>query len=627
MRGLFGSSKKRQEKKIDKFLKKAKAAYDEQNYTVAFEQYSQAAALQSAEAQYWLGMCYLGGHGVVLSIRDAVSWHEAASAGGWVPSQHILALLYMQGVPETQEVTGANLLDVVKENYETIKPDLDKARFWAKKAAENGYAEGQALYAYLLSLNTNDEDVIKEALNLYDQAIAQDSAQGYMGKGLLLLRLGSTQEDYAKAAEFLKIAAERKMGSAIQKLGVMYATGQGVPLDYEKAAQYYKEAAELGIREAQALYGVALKKGQGVEQNFIQAETWLRKAAMKGDIEAAVVLADMNGQGNDDIPPNYTEAFRWYSYAAQCGHLSAIRTIGLLYLNGLGVEKSVDRAIHFFKSAAQKGDVTSIITLGDLALQLPQSSIDLDEIIQEFLIPGAEQGNQAIMFNLAMALLKSNSNNSDVEKEKQAREWLRRCCEEIVPARYWYARLLIQGTGGDKDITEGYKWMASAADAGFAEAQLLWAGILLEGYANNGQIMAQEALKYYHLAAEQGNIPAMFALGAMYGGGNHIEPDRVKAQEWFTKAAEKGHPKAQLMLGRYFAKGLVEEQNLIKARYWLGVAKDNGEKEAQTDLDHLEQFGALPDGIQNNATQDHVSDKKQNNNVEIAPGLFFVKSN
>lgn len=635
MRGIFSSK----DKKIAKILDKAKKSYEQRDYEAAFNQFSQAASLQSPEAQYWLGMCYLNGHGVILNLTDAALWHESAAESGWMDSAYILSLMYLRGIPQPEEVSGQNIFQTPDIDYSNIKPDMDKASYWAKKAADQDLAEAQALYAYILSADTQDESIIKQALEWYDKAIAHDSSQGYMGKGLLLLRMGTSEADYAEAAQYLEVAAERKMGTALHKLGVMYETGRGVTRNYQRAAELYKGAAELGIRDAQALYGVALKKGQGVEQNFIQAETWLRKAALAGDVEAAVVLADMNGQGNDDIPPNYAESVRWYGFAAERGHVAATRALGLLYLRGLGVPKSIEKAVELLGMAAKKGDVAAIVTMGDIAIQLPESNLNLDDVIEEYLTPGAEQEIPPIMFNMAVALLKSHSLSPDPEKEQKARELLRKSCKEIVAARYWYGRMLLQGAGGEQNTDKGYAWLSSAAHEGVVDAQILWANILLEGKTNDGKGLAEEAVKFYRMAADQGSVPAMFSLGAVYGGGNKLEPDLTKAQEWFTKAAERGHPKAQLMLGRYLARGLAGQKDLKQARYWWDMALKAGEIEAEIDLKSLDnpdlvfkepsdasQTASKPEQEQSTKTVTNEEDVERNpNQVEVAPGLFFVK--
>lgn len=54
----------------------------------------------------------------------------------------------------------------------------------------------------------------------------------------------------------------------------------------------------------------------------------------------------------------------------------------------------------------------------------------------------------------------------------------------------------------------------------------------------------EEALKWYHMAAEQGLAEAEYALGDMYYRGTGVVQDYETALEWFTKAHDHGHPKA-----------------------------------------------------------------------------------
>ena len=88
-------------------------------------------------------------------------------------------------------------------------------------------------------------------------------------------------------------------------------------------------------------------------------------------------------------------------------------------------------------------------------------------------------------------------------------------------------------------------------------------------------------------AATHGHVGAMFALGALYGGGHDIPWDRAAAEKWFRQAAERGHAHAQMMLGRYLARGLAGNQSPTEARFWLQKALAQGLQEAQADLDAL----------------------------------------
>jgi len=96
-----------------------------------------------------------------------------------------------------------------------------------------------------------------------------------------------------------------------------------------------------------------------------------------------------------------------------------------------------------------------------------------------------------------------------------------------------------------------------------------------------------EALRLYQNAAQRGHVGAMFAVGALYGGGHDIAVDRTRAARWFLAAAERGHGRAQLMLGRYYLNGTAGVRDPAEARRWLERAQSQGLEEAASYLSQL----------------------------------------
>ena len=54
-----------------------------------------------------------------------------------------------------------------------------------------------------------------------------------------------------------------------------------------------------------------------------------------------------------------------------------------------------------------------------------------------------------------------------------------------------------------------------------------------------------EALRWYRLAAEQGNTSAQFRLGVAYGTGRGVPQDYVSAHMWLNLAAATGDEEAR----------------------------------------------------------------------------------
>jgi TPR repeat protein len=60
----------------------------------------------------------------------------------------------------------------------------------------------------------------------------------------------------------------------------------------------------------------------------------------------------------------------------------------------------------------------------------------------------------------------------------------------------------------------------------------------------------EEAVKWYRLAAEQGNVDAQYNLGCSYEDGEGVEQNHEEAIKWYRLAAEQGEEDAKEALAR-----------------------------------------------------------------------------
>ncbi|HET9653503.1 MAG TPA: tetratricopeptide repeat protein [Usitatibacter sp.] len=101
------------------------------------------------------------------------------------------------------------------------------------------------------------------------------------------------------------------------------------------------------------------------------------------------------------------------------------------------------------------------------------------------------------------------------------------------------------------DVRTAISFLRNSADQGHAPSQALLAQILDQAEQN------EEAVKYFRLAAGQGNPEGYYGLATMYASGEGVPRDLKAAREWMTKAAEAGHPQAvQSMALAYMQGGL-----------------------------------------------------------------------
>ena len=162
----------------------------------------------------------------------------------------------------------------------------------------------------------------------------------------------------AADASKIRLAAEQGNVQLQNTLGVMYATGQGVPQDYQEAMKWYRKAAERGNVQAQNNLGVLYAKGQGVPQDYAEAANWYRKAAEQGNAYAQLNIGLMyaNGQG---VPQDYEEAVKWYRKAAEQGNADAQANLGNRYYTGQGAPQDYQEAMKWYRKAAEHGNVNA----------------------------------------------------------------------------------------------------------------------------------------------------------------------------------------------------------------------------------------------------------------------------
>lgn len=87
--------------------------------------------------------------------------------------------------------------------------------------------------------------------------------------------------DYAAALRgFLPLAQQGHAG-AQYSLGLMYASGRGVPQDECEALKWFRLAGAQGVAGAQYSLGVMYASGQVAPQDYVQAHMWSTLAASR----------------------------------------------------------------------------------------------------------------------------------------------------------------------------------------------------------------------------------------------------------------------------------------------------------------------------------------------------------
>ena len=98
-----------------------------------------------------------------------------------------------------------------------------------------------------------------------------------------------------------------------------------------------------------------------------------------------------------------------------------------------------------------------------------------------------------------------------------------------------------------------------------------------------------KAVRWYRLAAEQGNAEAQYHLGVVYHFGRGVPQDYKEAVKWSKIAAEQGLAEAQYNLGLMYYHGEGIPQDYVLAYMWWNLSSSQGQKSARKNRDMLEE--------------------------------------
>lgn len=235
-------------------------------------------------------------------------------------------------------VTKGELL-YIKNKYKEAFPLI-------KEAAENG--NPRAMYIMIRYYSFGYEAVSIDEGDCFDwgeKSFAYKEPLSMYGYACWCLEESSNERKkiYTQIFNEIESLAEREDIIAQVVLGDMYRLGHGVGQDYSKAVEWYKKAAEQGYADAQYNLGVMYRDGNGVRQDYSKAVEWYKKAAEQGVAQAQCNLGSMYYNGNG-VRQDYSKAFNWYRIASGQQFADAQRCLAKMYRNGIGVNKDKSRA-------------------------------------------------------------------------------------------------------------------------------------------------------------------------------------------------------------------------------------------------------------------------------------------
>jgi TPR repeat protein len=219
----------------------------------------------------------------------------------------------------------------VQQLIDTKQFEIALAKLKKLAIHNNGWAQFKLGKFYCFAWGVTQDFSL--SFNYFQKSAENNYASSWNELGnMYLLGLG-VKQDFIKAQECYKEAINRKAAFGFYNMGMVYRHGLGVPKDEIKAGVYFQTALELKFSPTIEEYEQKVEEYEQKELNLV------RQYVKEGKYQRAFVLA---------------------LYLAQHNNPEAQFLLGKMYLCGLGVDKELDKAIHYFNNANKNGYTSSL---------------------------------------------------------------------------------------------------------------------------------------------------------------------------------------------------------------------------------------------------------------------------
>lgn len=337
--------------------------------------------------------------------------------------------------------------------------------------------------------------------------------------------------------------------------------------------------AEAG--DVKAMYDLALMSFYGIgreERDFQEAHSWLEKILTTDSVYAdyaRVLMSKLYYYG--EVPgqkQSFRKSFEMRRSVDQSLHKD-LRFNELLFmiLEGLGCHFTFDEIRDFIDINAANLSNSTKLALAKYYLNLGKFS----EAIT--LLNGIQENHPEAQYILGSLYYSGVHQNPPLPDPYKAIDCFHNAAENgYTDALYMIGEINFRGAFGYKqNLYRAREWFLNGARAGHQASQYHYAWMCRHGLG--GERDLKEALTYFVMGAEQGNLLSMEELATLYQ--DNAFRDYPSAFMWAEKGAKAGNAICQFLLGTFFYEGKGCSRSTEKALLHLKNALSMGVFEAE----------------------------------------------
>jgi hypothetical protein len=227
-----------------------------------------------------------------------------------------------------------------------------------------------------------------------------------------------------RAALYAKGCAQGD-ADACNRLGIMYAKGDGVAKDIRRAIELYRKACEAGDAWGCNNLAFKYKNGNGLKKDMKQAAALFEKACMAGNGQSCNQAGRLYERGNG-LTKDQRRAVYFYEKGCRQENWDSCLNLGVMCAQGRGTKRDYERAVNLFEKACEAGKPMSCGNLGVMYGRGLGVKVDHGRAA-ELYEQACKAGEAVHCGNLGVKVLRGEGVPRDIAR---AKELLRKGCDD-----------------------------------------------------------------------------------------------------------------------------------------------------------------------------------------------------
>ena len=481
-------------------------------FKLAVKHLSLAANRNNVEAQYLLARIMLT-NGAEKNDEYALSLFESAYKNGKKEAASYLANMYFEGIG--------------------TEKDLRKALFYYEIDAYLGNPEAALKCARLYNQGFGNNSLDK-AFDYYNQIKDKYPQEAYYALGVISKKRG----DLKSAHKYFKKAVDNKSKEANYELALTYKNGLGTDVDNKSAFVYFSHASIFG--EPKAIFEVARSFDEGIGTNVDKVKALQYYTAVENEFPICYYYIGMiwfNGVG---VEKSLEKAFKNFEKGVEYSEPNCLNKLGDLYYNGLIVERDFVKAIRFYDQAKDSKHKDAIYSLGYMHYYGIGFKVNKPKGIDLFKL-AYKLGSYDALYELAIIELENENKKEAIKMLKEAsKKGVVKATRELGLLKKSHSNKYFKEAAQKGDGISIYHIALSLGKT--KKAMELFQksfelGINEAGY--NAGIIAYKlrnyglAIQYLSNQASESHYQAYFALADIYKNGRTVPKDLDRARFYY----------------------------------------------------------------------------------------------